>query len=211
MSGPSERTVPRTDADERTKAPDPRASLRDAATIEGGVVPEGAETPKSATIPEGAETPRSATIPEGAETPRSAIPEGAETPERAAPPAEPGFLERGRVRRRARYLRRLREVQLRDIGGFMLELHRFGREQPALVQAKLAGAASTDMELRALERALRDDQPLRELREAGIGGACTRCRAVHGSSDHYCASCGEPLTRRASPEAEPVERGETAR
>jgi hypothetical protein len=44
--------------------------------------------------------------------------------------AEPGFRERGRMRRRARYLRRLRELQMRDIGGFVLELHRFHRDRP---------------------------------------------------------------------------------
>src|SRR5437870_1747070 len=53
-----------------------------------------------------------------------------------APPA-PTFLQRGRIRRRARYLRRLREVQLRDLGGFLVELHRFGRERPELVRSKL--------------------------------------------------------------------------
>jgi hypothetical protein len=115
------------------------------------------------------------------------------------------------MRRRARYLRQLREVQLRDIGGFMLELQRLGREQPDLVQAKLSGAASTDSELRALERALGDEQPLRELREAGIGGACPGCRAVHGSSDRYCASCGEPVPQGGRPEAKPLERGDTPR
>jgi hypothetical protein len=97
------------------------------------------------------------------------------------------------MRRRARYLRRLREIQLRDIGGLMLELHRFGRERPDLVQGKLEWAARTDSELRALERALAEHQPLRELREPGIGGACARCGAVHGSEDRFCSSCGELL------------------
>ena len=105
----------------------------------------------------------------------------------------PGFRSRGQLRRRARYLRRLRELQLRDIGGFMVELHRFGRERPDLVQAKVAGAASSDAELRALERALGKQHSPTELREAGIGGACARCGAVHGSTDSYCASCGVHL------------------
>ena len=119
-------------------------------------------------------------------------------PEPADPPApEPRFRERGRIRRRARYLRRLREVQLRDIGGFMLELHRFGRERPDLIQAKIAGAAQTDAELRALDQALGAEEPLRELREAGIGGVCNNCGAVHGSEDRFCATCGEPLGRNS--------------
>jgi hypothetical protein len=113
-------------------------------------------------------------------------------PAPAAPRAS--FAERGRIRRRARYLRRLREVQLRDLGGFIVELRRFDRERPELVEGKVQSALETDAELRALERALGSEQPLRELREPGIGGVCSQCGAVHGSGDRYCASCGEPLS-----------------
>ncbi len=97
------------------------------------------------------------------------------------------------MRRRVRYLRQLREIQLRDIGGFVLELHRFGRERPDLIEAKVAWAAQTDVELRALERALGEDHAMRELREPGIGGACENCGAVYGSQDRFCATCGDPL------------------
>lgn len=109
----------------------------------------------------------------------------------AAP--EPTLTERGRVRRRARYLRALRELQLRDLGGFVLELHRLGRQRPDLVEAKLAGAQETDRELRTLERALRERRSVRELREPGIGGTCTACGTVHGSRDRYCSWCGGQL------------------
>jgi hypothetical protein len=102
------------------------------------------------------------------------------------------------MRRRARYLRALREVQLRDLGGFMLELHRFGRERPDLVDAKVAEVAQTDRELRGLERGLEGGEPIGELRVAGIGGSCERCGALHGSSDRYCAACGQPLRGSAS-------------
>jgi hypothetical protein len=118
---------------------------------------------------------------------------GAPAPDPPVPKPEPGFRERGRMRRRARYLRRLREVQLRDIGGFVVELHRLERERPELVREKLTEATRTDAELRALERALGERQPLRELREPGIGGACDNCGAVHGSEDSFCATCGKPL------------------
>ena len=130
--------------------------------------------------------------------PEQETPEPSEAPAPAqlAFAARPGFLERGRMRRRARYLRKLREVQMRDIGGFLLELHRFGRQRPDLVQAKIAGAVHTDRELRALERALGEQQLLREVREPGLGGACENCGAVHGSLDRFCASCGEPLGGR---------------
>jgi len=100
------------------------------------------------------------------------------------------------MRRRARYLRSLREVQLRDIGGFMLELHRFNQSRPELVQSKLQSAALADAELRALEQALGTEHRPGELRQPGIGGACADCGAVHGSSDRFCATCGEPLGDR---------------
>ena len=119
-----------------------------------------------------------------------------------------GLRERGRMRRRARYLRRLREVQLRDIGGFMVECKRFEQERPELVQAKIENAARTDAELRALERALGEPHAFRELREPGIGGACPVCGAVHGSDDRFCATCGEPLQEDdGTTEPDPLEHG----
>jgi hypothetical protein len=124
-------------------------------------------------------------------------------PQPPAPLADPSFRERGRMRRRARYLCRLRELQLRDIGGLIVELERFERERPDLVQAKVAAAARTDAELRALEQALGERRALRELREAGIGGTCGSCGAIHGSEDRFCASCGEPLRARDSTAEEP--------
>jgi hypothetical protein len=104
-----------------------------------------------------------------------------------------GLLARSRLRRRARYLRRLRELQLRDLGGFVVELHRFGRERPDLVGAKVQAAADTDRELRALEQTLGDGESAMELREPGIGGACIHCGTVHGSTDRYCSWCGRKL------------------
>lgn len=97
------------------------------------------------------------------------------------------------MRRRVRYLRQLRELQLRDIGGFMVELHRFRRERPGLVEEKVSAAAQTDRELRALEQALGERRAGGEIRAPGIGGACARCGTVHGSTDRFCAWCGSEL------------------
>lgn len=109
------------------------------------------------------------------------------------PTSAPGLLQRSRMRRRARYLRALRELQMRDLGGFLLELHRYGRERPDLVESKLAGAALVDSELRAIERALSVEHDVGQIRAPGIGGACLRCGSVHGSSDRFCAACGQLL------------------
>lgn len=116
----------------------------------------------------------------------------------AAPvPSGPlSYKDRGSVQRRVRYLRHLREAQVRDLGGFMLELHRFETWRGDLVGAKLAAAAETDRELRALEEVLLDERPLREVREAGIGGSCGNCGALYGSLDRFCASCGSSLEGR---------------
>ena len=135
------------------------------------------------------------TIPQvnGTTPPRE--PAAVESPAASSPPVEsakaPGFLERGRLRRRARYLRQLREVQLRDLGGFLVELHRLGRQRPELVRAKVDAAAATDAELRGLDQGLATGDGIRQ---PGLGGACAKCAAVYGSRDRFCASCGNAVT-----------------
>ena len=65
----------------------------------------------------------------------------------AAPPAsqpadtQPGLPARaGAMRRRARFLRKARELAYRDLGGLVFNLHRFGQRNDALVLAKLDNA-----------------------------------------------------------------------
>ncbi|HUZ27656.1 MAG TPA: zinc ribbon domain-containing protein [Solirubrobacteraceae bacterium] len=113
-----------------------------------------------------------------------------------APPTprrHPSSRSRPQMRRRARYLRQLRELQLRDIGGFLVECYRFNRARPDLVETKLQEALETDGELRALERSLGDERPRHEVRQPGIGGSCPECGSVHGSGDRFCAWCGHRL------------------
>jgi hypothetical protein len=99
------------------------------------------------------------------------------------------FRDRGRLRRRLRFLRRARELAFRDIGGLMFDMRRFGRERPDLVEAKIAALAAVDQELRALERILDDRRPLHELREPGIT-SCARCGALQSSESNFCPHCG---------------------
>jgi hypothetical protein len=112
----------------------------------------------------------------------------AEPPVEQAPPT-PGFGERGRMRRRARFLRKARELAYRDLGGLVFDLHRFGQRNDPLVLAKLATLRELDTELRGLEDGLRDHRPVTVLREVGIA-ACPRCAAIHGSDDRFCPGCG---------------------
>ncbi len=117
----------------------------------------------------------------------------------SSPPAQPrppGFRERGRMRRRVRFLRKARELAYRDLGGLVFEMQRLGQRNDELVAAKLGVLASFDTELHALERALDERQPVTVLREAGIA-ACPRCAAIHGSDDRFCPMCGMPMGRPA--------------
>jgi hypothetical protein len=112
-----------------------------------------------------------------------------------APPA-PGFGERGRMRRRARFLRKARELAYRDLGGLVFDLHRFGQRNDPLVLAKLATLREIDTELRGLEDGLHDHRPVTVLREVGIA-ACPRCAAIHGSDDRFCPGCGLAFDAKA--------------
>jgi hypothetical protein len=108
----------------------------------------------------------------------------------------PGFGERGRMRRRVRFLRKARELAYRDLGGLVFNLHRFAQRNDALVMAKLDTLGHIDAELRTLDAALQERRPVTVLREAGIT-ACARCAAIHSSGDHYCPNCGLSLEPHA--------------
>jgi hypothetical protein len=113
-----------------------------------------------------------------------------------SPPESTGFQSRGRARRRARFLRKARELAYRDLGGLVFNLHRFGQRNDALVLAKLSTLGHIDAELRAIEATLGERQPVTVLREAGIT-ACPRCAAIHSSEDSFCPNCGLPMARHA--------------
>ncbi len=156
---------------------------------------ESEQTPQA---PEPAGPGQAAEQTAGAPAEQAAGQTAGEPAERAGEPAEraaeqtpqaPGFGERGRMRRRARFLRRARELAYRDLGGLVFDLHRFGQRNDRVVLAKLATLAHIDAELRALEEALHDLRPVTVLREVGIA-ACPRCAAIHGSDDRFCPGCG---------------------
>jgi hypothetical protein len=104
-----------------------------------------------------------------------------------------GTRARGRARRRLRYLRRLRELQLRDLGGLVLDLYRFGERRDGLVREKLEAVMATDREVRELQDLLGDRNRTREVRQPGVGGACANCGALHSSDARFCARCGAEL------------------
>jgi hypothetical protein len=125
--------------------------------------------------------------------PQEAAPAPETLPAGVAPedvaPTRPSFRDRGRLRRRMRYLRSVRELGFRDLGGLVFDLHRFARRNDELVLGKLAALDAVDRELRAIERVLEERRDIIELREPGVA-ACPHCGALHGSDARFCPQCG---------------------
>jgi hypothetical protein len=153
---------------------------------EGHKADEAGQTPRAAEATDGTQQmavqPQPATGPATEQTVDPAQPETEQIP-------APGFGERGRMRRRARFLRKARELAYRDLGGLVFDLHRFGQRNDPLVLAKLATLRQIDTEVRELEAALHERRPVTVLREVGIA-ACPRCATIHGSDDRFCPGCG---------------------
>ncbi len=101
---------------------------------------------------------------------------------------------RGKLRRRARFLRRARELALRDLGGLVYEARRREQDGGKLVAEKVGRLAAIDDELRGLETALGAPRADTVLREPGVGGNCPRCGELHASDARFCSRCGLDLT-----------------
>ncbi len=129
------------------------------------------------------------------------LPAGIDPAEFADAPPE-ASAPRGKLRRRLRYLRRVRELLLRDLGGFTFEIHRTAQGKPEeshrrVAEAKVERIAALDTEVRTLEQRLGEPHEGALLREPGIGGICPECGELHASDAHYCARCGAPLDAKA--------------
>jgi hypothetical protein len=127
-------------------------------------------------------------------------------------PPSPTVWRRGPLRRRLRYLRRARELMLRDLGGLLYEVHRTGGgkldDHAPLLGAKVERLAALDQEAHELERILGTPRGAIVTFEPGIGGACPACGTYFAADAHYCAHCGAALTTATEPDAEatqPVE------
>jgi len=105
------------------------------------------------------------------------------------------FLQRAVLRRRLRFLRRRRELALRDLGGFVFEAHRLGERRPELHAEKLAALDALDAELVTLERALDVREELTILHEPGIA-SCPQCATIHDSTARFCPGCGRAIAGR---------------
>ena len=96
------------------------------------------------------------------------------------------------MRRRLRQQKRMREALLLDLGALVYELHRHGRREPELLQAKAAELTAVDQEVRGLAEALEVDDSVLTLVAAGIAGSCENCGSLLSTDARYCGACGVP-------------------
>jgi hypothetical protein len=130
----------------------------------------------------------------------------------AAAATQPPKGRRGRLRRRLRYLRRARELMLRDLGGLLYEVHRTGGGDVSahghVIGAKVQRIANVDAEAEAIESALAAPRAESVVFQPGVGGTCDHCGELYGSSALFCSNCGVPTSpearETAAPTAEPV-------
>ena len=157
-------------------------------------LPEPAHGSDAPTAPNGERSPAPAVRADGRPLPAGIAPEDLER--------RAGAGRRGKMRRRARFLRRARELALRDLGGLVYEAHRREQDGGALAKEKAQQLAVLDEELRGLETVLDAPRGDTVLREPGLGGTCPRCGELHASDARFCSSCGLDLTAApAQPEA----------
>ena len=112
-----------------------------------------------------------------------------------------GLTQRGRLRRQIRFLRKQRELQMRDLGGLVFDMYRFGSKRQDLVREKLRLMFEADRELREFEAMLGGGRRRLEVREPGVGGSCPRCLTLYSTDAHYCWRCGLALTEHAEAES----------
>jgi hypothetical protein len=104
---------------------------------------------------------------------------------------------RSKLRRRARFLHRARELALRDLGGLVYEARRREQDPGKLAEEKVQKLIALDAELNELDAALGTVRGATVLREPGVGGTCARCGELHGSDATFCAHCGANLAEAA--------------
>jgi hypothetical protein len=190
-----------------TASSEPVAAPAETPAESGGQTPVPAEQP-TVVLPATSEQPLpawsvAATQPTAfaaQPAPARDLPAGVDPGDLAAAPV--ASARRGKLRRRLRYLRHVRELLLRDLGGFTYEIHRTAggttqEPQRRLAAAKAERLTALDAEMLALEARLGVPHAETVLREPGIGGTCRECGELHASDAHFCSRCGAPLDEKA--------------
>jgi zinc-ribbon domain len=184
-----------------------RAATDDEATPQASAASEPVGAPADAPQGDSAvpgDEANTAVLP-AADAPGRDLPAGVDAAELAQAPTSE---KRGRLRRRLGYLRAVREILLRDLGGFYLEAHRSEQGVDAhrrLLDAKATRLTTVESEMRDLEARLEEPHAATVIREPGVGGTCPHCGELYSSEARFCSRCGHPLTGRvARPRTSPA-------
>ena len=117
---------------------------------------------------------------------------GGEMAPPAPPPAAPRPLPPERERRD---LIRIREVELRDVGGLAVEMARRNDWRYSLLRSRTADVLTLEERIHELDAMIAAS----EMAQRGVPVAECRCGAPIVQGAHFCAHCGRP-----APETTPV-------
>jgi hypothetical protein len=101
---------------------------------------------------------------------------------RALPPA-------GHLRRERRNLLRLREQQIRDLGGLVLEMYRQDRFRQDLIYEQTAEIVAVEERLREVDELLLAVSN----RRSAAAPRCEQCGTPLYPGARFCPSCGHPV------------------
>jgi hypothetical protein len=108
------------------------------------------------------------------------------------PRADPPEIGSAELReRRDQLARQFAELQW-DLGGLVYEMAARDHFRLEVVVRQAARLQEVDAELSEVERLLRLD-------EAGAGGTCAACGALHARGAVFCWQCGADLLKRTAP------------
>ena len=136
---------------------------------------------------------------------------GGDGPPAGQEPQAPGAAptattaDRGALRKRLRRVTLARDSVLHELGALVMEMHRQGRQDAALVERKAREAIAVDSEYRALGGALDRNEPVSSVAAGGVVAPCASCGALLGREDRVCSRCGTPVSAGAAQPAGPAQ------
>jgi NADH pyrophosphatase NudC (nudix superfamily) len=96
----------------------------------------------------------------------------------------------GRLRRERRSLLRLREQQIRDLGGLVLEMYRLDRFRQDVIYEQAAEIVAVEERLREVDELLFAVSN----RRSTAANRCDQCGTPLYAGARFCPGCGRPVT-----------------
>lgn len=112
------------------------------------------------------------------------------TPPEALAPPPPRLPRPPSLQAERRELMRLREVEIRDVGGLAVEMARRNAWNPDLLAARTSDVLAIEERIAELDSML----VAAEAAARGLGAERCRCGAPIVRGAHFCSHCGRPAT-----------------